>query len=139
MEPRTLTSRYSKDPQYTSGVDVPELPPTSGLQPFIAPLHHPMFPSRPTQPPSLSGLVPPSVCQEKCSVLDLLVFNKDFSIFVSMLKLADLIDLLSTEGPVTIFAPTNEAFDGLPTALFKVKINFISRVKTDRNEDICSQ
>ena len=100
---------------------------------------HPMFPSRPTQPPSLSGLVPPSVCQEKCSVLDLLVFNKDFSIFVSMLKLADLIDLLSTEGPVTIFAPTNEAFDGLPTALFKVKINFISRVKTDRNEDICSQ
>ena len=98
----------------------PPSPGPSSLQPFIAPLHHPMFPSRPTQPPSLSGAVPPSVCQEKCSVLDLLVFNKDFSIFVSMLKLADLIDLLSTEGPLTIFAPTNEAFDGLPTALFKV-------------------
>ena len=64
--------------------------------------------------------MPPSVCQEECSVLDLLVFNKDFSIFVSMLKLADLIDLLSTEGPLTVFAPTNDAFDGLPTALFKV-------------------
>ena len=58
----------------------------------------------------------------------------DFSIFVSMLKLADLIDLLSTEGPVTIFAPTNEAFDGLPTALFKV--NTVSnRVRTTCRDD----
>jgi len=89
------------------------------LQPFIAPLHHPMFPSRPTEAPSLASKVPPEVCQENCSVLDLLAFNRDFSIFVSMLKLSDLIQLLSTEGPVTIFAPTNEAFDGLPTPLFK--------------------
>ena len=90
------------------------------LKPFIAPLHHPMFPSRPTEAPSLASKVPPEVCQNNCSILDLLVFNRDFSIFVSMLKLSDLIQLLSTEGPVTIFAPTNEAFDGLPTPLFKV-------------------
>ena len=43
-----------------------------------------------------------------------------FSIFVSLLQLADLIDILSLPGPVTVFAPTNEAFDGLPTPLFKV-------------------
>ena len=68
--------------------------------------------------------VPPSAgldCSElECSALDLLVHNPDFSIFVSLLQLADLIDILSLSGPVTIFAPTNKAFDGLPTPLFKV-------------------
>ena len=39
---------------------------------------------------------------------------------MSLLQLADLIDILSLPGPVTVFAPTNEAFDGLPTPLFKV-------------------
>ena len=101
----------------------PSPPPSPHLQPFIAPLQHPMFPSRPTEAPSLASKVPPAVCQENCSVLDLLAFNRDFSIFVSMLKLSDLIQLLSTEGPVTILAPTNEAFDGLPTPLFKVRVS----------------
>ena len=120
-------------------------PPSSspGLLPFIAPLQHPMLPSRPVQPPSLQNKacsehhlvtqfrnshimlqVPPSAgldCSDlECSALDLLVHNPDFSIFVSLLQLADLIDILSLPGPVTIFAPTNKAFDGLPTPLFKV-------------------
>ena len=72
--------------------------------------------------------VPPSAgldCSDlECSALDLLVHNPDFSIFVSLLQLADLIDILSLPGPVTIFAPTNKAFDGLPTPLFKVFLVF---------------
>merc|ERR1712032_486361 len=100
-------------------------PPSSspGLLPFIAPLQHPMLPSRPVQPASLQNKVPPSAgldCSDlECTALDLLVHNPDFSIFVSLLQLADLIDILSLPGPVTIFAPTNKAFDGLPTPLFK--------------------
>ena len=55
-------------------------------------------------------------------MFDLLAHNPDFSIFVSMLRLADLLDILLLPGPITVFAPTNEAFDGLPTQLFKVCI-----------------
>ena len=104
-----------------------DLPPTAraGLQPFIAPLKHPMLPSRPVEPPSLQNKVPQSVTcssEDKCSVFDLLAHNPDFSIFVSMLRLADLLDILLLPGPITVFAPTNEAFDGLPTQLFKVCI-----------------
>ena len=87
-----------------------------------------MLPSRPVRPPSLQGKIPAAVrCRTaddkaagKCSALELLAHNPDFSIFVSMLRLADLIDILSLPGPITVFAPTNEAFDGLPTPLFKV-------------------
>lgn len=96
----------------------------SPLTPFIAPLHHPMLPSRPVQPPSLQSKLPASLrcgagSRVQCAVLDLLAHNPDFSIFVSMLRLADLVDILSLPGPITVFAPTNEAFDGLPTPLFK--------------------
>ena len=104
-------------------------PTPSNLLPFIAPLQHPMLPSRPVRPPSLQGKIPAAVhCRTaddeaagKCSALELLAHNPDFSIFVSMLRLADLIDILSLPGPITVFAPTNEAFDGLPTPLFKVQ------------------
>ena len=53
---------------------------------------------------------------------------------MSLLQLADLIDILSLPGPVTVFAPTNEAFDGLPTPLFKVNpmiMIYIIRINRD--------
>lgn len=37
-----------------------------------------------------------------------------FSTLVAAVKAADLVEPLSGEGPFTIFAPTNEAFDALP-------------------------
>ena len=95
---------------------------SSPLTAFIGPLQHPMLPSRPVQPPSLLTKLPPSLqctTSQSCSALDLLAHNPDFSIFVSMLRLADLLDILQLQGPITVFAPTNEAFDGLPTPLFK--------------------
>lgn len=39
--------------------------------------------------------------------------NKDFSTLVELLKAADLVDTLKGEGPFTVFAPTNEAFEKL--------------------------
>ena len=39
--------------------------------------------------------------------------NEDFSILVSALQKAELVDTLKGEGPFTVFAPTNAAFEKL--------------------------
>jgi transforming growth factor-beta-induced protein len=40
--------------------------------------------------------------------------NKDFSTLVAAVKAAGLVEALQSEGPFTVFAPTNEAFAKLP-------------------------
>ena len=39
---------------------------------------------------------------------------KDFSTLVAAVKAAGLVDALNSEGPFTVFAPTNAAFEALP-------------------------
>jgi uncharacterized surface protein with fasciclin (FAS1) repeats len=41
------------------------------------------------------------------------VNNKDFSTLVTAVKAAELVDTLNGDGPFTVFAPTNAAFDKL--------------------------
>jgi uncharacterized surface protein with fasciclin (FAS1) repeats len=41
--------------------------------------------------------------------------SKDHSTLVAALKAANLVDVMATPGPFTVFAPTNAAFDALPT------------------------
>lgn len=38
----------------------------------------------------------------------------DLSTLVAAVKAADLVDALSADGPITVFAPTNAAFEALP-------------------------
>lgn len=40
--------------------------------------------------------------------------NKDFSVLVTAVKAAGLVDALKQPGPLTVFAPTNAAFKKLP-------------------------
>lgn len=47
-------------------------------------------------------------------VVDVAVSSKDHTTLVSAVKAADLVNTLKGEGPFTIFAPTNAAFDALP-------------------------
>ena len=47
------------------------------------------------------------------SVVDIAVSNPDFSILVEAVTKADLAGALSGDGPFTVFAPTNEAFNNL--------------------------
>jgi len=47
------------------------------------------------------------------TVVDIAVANPDFSILVEAVKKAGLVDALSAEGPFTVFAPTNAAFESL--------------------------
>ncbi|MEJ2244123.1 MAG: fasciclin domain-containing protein, partial [Candidatus Bathyarchaeota archaeon] len=49
------------------------------------------------------------------TIVDIAVDDPDnFSTLVAALTAADLVDTLNSEGPFTVFAPTNAAFDALP-------------------------
>ena len=45
------------------------------------------------------------------TIVEAAVSNKDFSTLVTALKAADLVGALSGEGPFTVFAPNNDAFE----------------------------
>ena len=45
--------------------------------------------------------------------------NPDFSTLVAAVTAAGLVDALSGEGPFTVFAPTNAAFEALPAGLLE--------------------
>lgn len=47
------------------------------------------------------------------TVVEIAVNNPDFSILVEAVSKAGLVDALSAEGPFTVFAPTNDAFNSL--------------------------
>ena len=59
---------------------------------------------------------PIEITQEKRSntIVDLAVETDDLSTLVAAVKAADLVGTLQSEGPFTVFAPTNDAFDALP-------------------------
>lgn len=57
-----------------------------------------------------------SVPEEK-DIVDIALGNEDFSILVAALQEAGLVETLQGEGPFTVFAPTNEAFENLLSAL----------------------
>lgn len=48
------------------------------------------------------------------TVVDIAVGSKDHTTLVAAVKAADLVGVLQTAGPFTVFAPTNDAFAKLP-------------------------
>jgi uncharacterized surface protein with fasciclin (FAS1) repeats len=48
------------------------------------------------------------------TIVDIASSNEDFSTLVTSVTEAGLVDTLSGEGPFTVFAPTNAAFEALP-------------------------
>ncbi|WP_438966492.1 fasciclin domain-containing protein [Flavobacterium sp.] len=48
------------------------------------------------------------------TIVDVAVGNENFSTLVAAVKAAGLVETLSSEGPFTVFAPTNDAFAKLP-------------------------
>jgi uncharacterized surface protein with fasciclin (FAS1) repeats len=51
---------------------------------------------------------------KKPNIVEVAAGNEDFTTLVAAVQAADLVDALSSEGPYTVFAPTNEAFAKLP-------------------------
>lgn len=60
---------------------------------------------------STDAMMDSSEMTEPGTVVDVAVGNPDFSTLVTALSAADLGETLAGEGPFTVFAPTNEAFD----------------------------
>lgn len=54
-----------------------------------------------------------AIAQNK-NIVETAIASDDFSTLVAAVKAADLVGVLSSEGPFTVFAPTNEAFAKLP-------------------------
>lgn len=51
---------------------------------------------------------------EPGTIVDVAVSNENFTTLVAAVKAADLVNVLTSEGPFTVFAPVNEAFAKLP-------------------------
>ena len=60
---------------------------------------------------SADAMMDSSAAAETGTIVDVAVGNADFSTLVTAVTAADLGATLSSEGPFTVFAPTNAAFD----------------------------
>jgi uncharacterized surface protein with fasciclin (FAS1) repeats len=56
---------------------------------------------------------------EAGTIVDIAATTEGFSTLVAALTEADLVDTLNSEGPFTVFAPTDEAFAALPPGLLE--------------------
>ncbi len=54
--------------------------------------------------------VPKEDMNQKQNIVEIASSDEKFSTLVSAIKAAGLVEILSSEGPFTVFAPTNEAF-----------------------------
>jgi uncharacterized surface protein with fasciclin (FAS1) repeats len=61
------------------------------------------------------------------TVVDAALSNSDLSILVEALQAADLVTTLQGDGPFTVFAPTNNAFESLLTQLGATKEELLAR------------
>jgi uncharacterized surface protein with fasciclin (FAS1) repeats len=64
--------------------------------------------------PSESAMASEPAMTEPGTIVDVAAGNPDFETLVAAVTAADLVETLSGEGPFTVFAPTDEAFDALP-------------------------
>jgi uncharacterized surface protein with fasciclin (FAS1) repeats len=55
--------------------------------------------------------------EEAGTIVDVAVANGSFNTLVAAVTAADLVETLSSEGPFTVFAPTDDAFAALPEGL----------------------
>jgi len=53
------------------------------------------------------------------TVVDVAMSSKNHTTLVQAVKAAELVEALQGEGPFTVFAPTNEAFDKIPEEVLK--------------------
>ncbi|MCB0664799.1 MAG: fasciclin domain-containing protein [Saprospiraceae bacterium] len=60
-----------------------------------------------------------SVQAQEKNIVELAVGTESLSTLVTAVKAAGLVETLSSEGPFTVFAPTNEAFEALPAGVLE--------------------
>jgi uncharacterized surface protein with fasciclin (FAS1) repeats len=68
-------------------------------------------PAEPTESSEMEEAESDEMEEAEPTVVDIAVSNEDFSTLVAAVQAAGLVDTLSGEGPFTVFAPTNAAFE----------------------------
>ena len=63
---------------------------------------------------SLTLFIATGLTGQNKNIVETAATTEDFSTLAAAVSAAELIDVLSSEGPFTVFAPTNEAFNKLP-------------------------
>lgn len=74
-------------------------------------------PAASTAPAAAAAPVPTAdfkVPTDPNNIVNIAIGSKDHTTLVTALKAADYVDSVSNPGPITVFAPTNAAFDKLP-------------------------
>lgn len=66
---------------------------------------------------SMSESMSEAPIEEAGTIVDVAAGNPDFETLVAAVTAADLVETLSGDGPFTVFAPTDDAFDALPEGL----------------------
>jgi uncharacterized surface protein with fasciclin (FAS1) repeats len=64
---------------------------------------------------ALTLFISTSIVAQDKNIVETAVATDDFSTLVAAVTAAKLVGVLSSEGPFTVFAPTNAAFDKLPS------------------------
>ena len=64
--------------------------------------------------PTASEMASEAPMEEAGTIVEVASGNPDFSTLVAAVEAAGLVETLSSDGPFTVFAPTNEAFEALP-------------------------
>ncbi|KAJ3588917.1 hypothetical protein NHX12_009771 [Muraenolepis orangiensis] len=64
------------------------------------------------------------------SIYEILVTQGRFKIFLSLMESAGLTEMLEQEGAYTVFAPTDDAFDGLSKEDFELLIGDVNTLRT---------
>jgi uncharacterized surface protein with fasciclin (FAS1) repeats len=105
-------------PSFAQKPEVVPTTPTTPSNPSTSTPSNPSTstPSNPsTSTPSNSSNPSTTSTETKSNtIVDVASSNKSFSILVTALKAAGLVETLSGKGPFTVFAPTDEAFKALP-------------------------
>ncbi|PSO50567.1 MAG: hypothetical protein BRC33_02730 [Cyanobacteria bacterium SW_9_44_58] len=57
------------------------------------------------------------------TIVDIAVNNEAFQTLVQAVQVADLVDTLASEGPFTVFAPTDDAFAKLPEGTIQTLVH----------------
>ncbi len=101
-------------PTLARSVETPATPATPMPTPISIPNPMPMpkSPIEPVDPVESESMKPKKAATN--TIVDVATANGSFKTLTAALQAADLVEILQSDGPFTVFAPTDEAFAKLP-------------------------
>lgn len=69
-----------------------------------------------------TGMAKDKSAKKEGTIVDVASGNSNFSTLVTAVQAADLVGTLSSKGPFTVFAPTNDAFGKLPAGTVEMLV-----------------